>query len=994
MPGPLGVIRKRGHLGRQLGTGGGRMMNRSRRSTYAGNRTHPLGGACGRGILLLAVLSMTFGCTRAYYRRQADTEVNCIIDNKSAAVGSLPGQFRIEIDPRSRMYDGTSPDCPPMPPDDPTSHQLMHCVDCKPGSPCWRHMPTTPVTENPTWKDHLPRDDEGNVVLDLTGAVQVALLHSPEYQEQLETLYLSGLDVSFERFRFDTQFFGGSSIFYEAEGPIRAGRPAGSSRLIVEPSRLGNRFRAEKLTATGGELVVGFANSLMWQFAGPDNYSSRSIIDFNLVQPLLRAGGRIRVMERLTIAERALLANVRQMEHYRRGFYLSVVTGEDPGEGPNRRGGFFGGSGLEGFSGVGGGGFGRVGQFFGGFGQQGFGFTGGAGAQQAGGYIGLLQTAQVIRNQYSNIASLGDSVEQLQAAHDAGRIDRFQVDLARQALYNAQSQLLNSQSIYENTLDNFKLQHGLPPDLPVKIADPMLDHFNLLDPDLATVQIRVTDVLTVLREGVQAAEPGGPNQPLVLPVEPPPEQETEEVPTDFATLVQQAAELNAAAQERLAVAQNDYRRLQEALPERRKSLQRLAERDDAQQVEIDPDLLSVEQLDARVAQLGQELDVLSQRMGGVRTLLDQLTANTDLPPLEHRAQLTAALTLLSGELLELSLLQARARLDAITFDPVDLTPEEAYCIASRYRRDWMNARAALVDSWRLIHFNANDLESDLDLIFSGDIENATDNPFSFRGADGRVSVGLQFDAPLTRLGERNTYRQSLIEFQQARRQYYQFRDRVQRNLRATLRQLGLDDLNFELRRAAVHVGITQVDLTRLRLSEPSRPVAPSAPGVPAQPGGQAQLGATVARDLVNALIDLLNVQNDFLSVWVDHEVQRLQLDFELGVMELDDNGQRIEHAQSLKSFLAELPHSAPYELPSPCEGVVPDPSMMPAPAESGDSPETLPEPRALEIPSPLGGTNDESPAEVRRLPTLTGDPRPADAQQQEAVPAVLLDHRG
>jgi hypothetical protein len=171
-------------------------------------------------------------------------------------------------------------------------------------------------------------------------------------------------------------------------------------------------------------------------------------------------------------------------------------------------------------------------------------------------------------------------------------------------------------------------------------------------------------------------------------------------------------------------------------------------------------------------------------------------------------------------------------------------------------------------------------------------------------------------------------------------------------------------------------------------------VAPSAPGVPAQPGGQAQLGATVARDLVNALIDLLNVQNDFLSVWVDHEVQRLQLDFELGVMELDDNGQRIEHAQSLKSFLAELPHSAPYELPSPCEGVVPDPSMMPAPAESGDSPETLPEPRALEIPSPLGGTNDESPAEVRRLPTLTGDPRPADAQQQEAVPAVLLDHRG
>src|SRR3990172_9946753 len=120
-----------------------------------------------------------------------------------------------------------------MPPDDPVSHQLMHCVDCKPGSPCWRHMGKTPYTDNPTWQDYLPRDEEGNVVLDLTGAVQLALLESPIYQQQLETLYLSGLDVTFERFRLDTQFFGGSSIFYTADGQPRNG--FGSSKLIVQP---------------------------------------------------------------------------------------------------------------------------------------------------------------------------------------------------------------------------------------------------------------------------------------------------------------------------------------------------------------------------------------------------------------------------------------------------------------------------------------------------------------------------------------------------------------------------------------------------------------------------------------------------------------------------------------------------------------------------------------------------------------------------------------
>jgi uncharacterized small protein (DUF1192 family) len=904
-------------------------------------------------MLLIALLVSSFvstsGCTRAYYRQQADDEVNCIIDNKAMAIGSEPGQFRMDIDPRSRMYDGNDPDCPPMPPDDPASHRLMHCVDCKPGSPCWRHMDTTPYTDNPEWQQHLPRDEEGNIVLDLTGAVQLALLQSPNYQQQLETLYLSGLDVTFERFRFDTQFFGGSSAFFTTG-------PGNSNVLTVQPlggpvpgGRLpSGGFEARKLTATGGELVIGLANSLMWQFAGADGFTSRTVLDFAMVQPLLRAGGRIRVMERLTIAERALLANVRQMEHYRRGFYLSVVTGEDPGQGPNRRGGFFGGSGLEGFTGVGGGGFGRVGEFGGGFGGQGFGFTGGAGAQQAGGYLGLLQTAQVIRNQYSNIAGLGDSVEQLQAAYEAGRIDRFQVDLARQALYNAQSQLLNSEAIYEETLDNFKLQHGLPPDLPVKISDPTLDRFNLLDPDLAAVQIRVTDLLTVLRGDVDGAEEGRAGEPLALPAEPPPDAEMESAPTDFASLVSEAAEVKTASQERLAAARNDLQLLTEALPERRASLERLAQREDAQEIEMDPDLLSVERLDERVAALSQEIETLSQRMVAVWARIDGLTGEVALAPDEHRRQLTGALTQLSSELLELSLLQARARLDAITFDPVDLTAEEAFCIASRHRRDWMNARAALVDSWRLIHFNANDLQSDLDLVFSGDITTVSDNPFALDASDGRLSVGLQFDAPLTRLSERNTYRQSLIEYQQSRRRYYQFRDRVQRDVRATLRQLQLDDLNFELRRAAVHVGITQVDLARFRLSEPARPVAPSAPGTPTQPGGGAQFGATVARDLVQALVDLLNVQNDFLSVWVDHEVQRLNLDFDLGVMELDENGIRIEHELPLRTFVAAGTCNVPYELPAPCANVEQRADMSPVdeqlPVIEEQGPELLPEP--------------------------------------------------
>ena len=158
------------------------------------------------------------------------------------------------------------------------------------------------------------------------------------------------------------------------------------------------------MTATGGELVVGFRELADVAIRRAGRLFEPVDSEFQLDSAVAAAGGRARVMERLTISERSLLANVRQMEHYQRGFYLNVVTGRDAGQGPSRRGGLLGGSGLEGFSGVGVGGFGRVGGVGGNQQNTSVGFTGGAGAQQAGGYIGLLQTAQVIRNQYSNIA--------------------------------------------------------------------------------------------------------------------------------------------------------------------------------------------------------------------------------------------------------------------------------------------------------------------------------------------------------------------------------------------------------------------------------------------------------------------------------------------------------------------------------------------------------------------------------------------------------------
>jgi hypothetical protein len=215
--------------------------------------------------------------------------------------------------------------------------------------------------------------------------------------------------------------------------------------------------------------------------------------------------------------------------------------------------------------------------------------------------------------------------------------------------------------------------------------------------------------------------------------------------------------------------------------------------------------------------------------------------------------------------------------------PVDLSPEEALQIARGNRRDWMNARADLVDTWRQIEIRANALRSGLDVTFSGDINTTDNNPVRFRSSTGRLRVGLEFDAPLTRLAERNAYRTALIQYQRARRDYYAFEDGVDQGLRGQLRTIRLNQLNFEIQRAAVLVAIARVDETRLRLDEP-----------PTKTGEGVQYSDSFVERMVSDFSSLLSAQNQFLTVWVDQEVQRMNLELNLGTMQLDANGMWVD----------------------------------------------------------------------------------------------------
>ena len=142
------------------------------------------------------------------------------------------------------MFNPFDLDFQPMPLDDPASYRYMQCVDGRRGYPLWEAAGLTNGAESPDWWQFLPLDEDGVLVLNAENATKIALLESPQYQEQLEQLYLIALDVSGERFQFDTQFFGGADT---ALGTERGG-PTELS--------LGDRdMRMRRNFATGGTCL-------------------------------------------------------------------------------------------------------------------------------------------------------------------------------------------------------------------------------------------------------------------------------------------------------------------------------------------------------------------------------------------------------------------------------------------------------------------------------------------------------------------------------------------------------------------------------------------------------------------------------------------------------------------------------------------------------------------------------------------------------------------
>ena len=768
-------------------------------------------------LCLLAIAMIASGCSRTKYRLQADRDAYCAIQERNYDARWAAHNVSIEMDPRSRYFETYNPDCSPLPPDDPTSHQYMQCVDGKRGWKHWYRNEQRVELENPIWHDTLPElteiDQQGKLLLDVDSALRLAYVHSPNHQRQLETLYLTSLDVTAERFRYDTQLFGGYNAFFDHQGEQSPGGEL--NQLTLGRPNSGNpALQIRRRFATAGELLVGFANSFVFEFTGGDTNLASSILNFTLLQPLLRGAGRDVELENLTQVERDLLANLRTYGHYRQGFYTQVAIGELGVNDVQRRGPS---TSLRSYPGQGG----------------------------VGGYLGLLQQLQQIRNAEANLKLQSRTLAKLEAFLDKGIIDPVQVEQFRQNIQNDRDSLLRSRVSYELALDRYKTDTlGLPPHLEVELDDTLIDQFQLIPKSTTDL----LDSIYVLQRQLRRL----PRPPSV---------------ENLDSAISDLFALSEDMKQHSGTAKDDLQRLSEAMESRREGMS--------------PEL---------VAGLEQQRDSLVQASRERETDVANLSATleavhqnlSDATVAESRTALVRwiddALTAFDQSVL----LQASTRLELVEVPKVALTSSDAYNLALTHRLDFMNGRAALVDTWRQIQVRSDALQSVLNITASGDLRTARDNAVSFRAPTGSLRVGVEFDAPFTRLLERNAYRESLINYQQDRRDYIQSRDRLSLGVRQLLRQLEQLRASLEIQRQSVAIAITRVDLTQQRLNDP-------------QQMGQNRLSATTAINLLSAQSSLRTTQNSFLSAWLNYMSVRMRLYRELGIMTLDPEGSWIEY---------------------------------------------------------------------------------------------------
>ncbi|MEM7167839.1 MAG: TolC family protein [Planctomycetota bacterium] len=206
--------------------------------------------------------------------------------------------------------------------------------------------------------------------------------------------------------------------------------------------------------------------------------------------------------------------------------------------------------------------------------------------------------------------------------------------------------------------------------------------------------------------------------------------------------------------------------------------------------------------------------------------------------------------------------------------PLELSEDVALALAFENRLDLRVAIGRVDDAQRGVVVAADALRADVTLLGSASMGegrsagSAASSDADLRADKGRYSALLSVDLPLERTAERNSYRNSLINLERSVRDVQALEDQIKLAVRNDLRTLLEARESLRIQEQAVAIAGRRVASTGLFL----------------------RAGRAAIRDVLEAQEDLVAAQNALTSARVQYRVSELQLQRDLDVLVVNENG--------------------------------------------------------------------------------------------------------
>jgi len=212
--------------------------------------------------------------------------------------------------------------------------------------------------------------------------------------------------------------------------------------------------------------------------------------------------------------------------------------------------------------------------------------------------------------------------------------------------------------------------------------------------------------------------------------------------------------------------------------------------------------------------------------------------------------------------------------DTENIGPLEIDETEALELAFEKRFDLMVAQGRVYDAQRAIVVLADALGAELTLFGSAElggsrsIGTAASDDTKLRTDKGIYSALLNLDMPFERTAERNAYRNGFITLERAVRDVQILEDEIKISIRNKLRDLLESREGVLIQARSVKLAQKRVRSTNLFLE-----------------AGRAQI-----RDLLESQEALLSTQNALTAAIINYRVAELELQRDMGVLQVDEKG--------------------------------------------------------------------------------------------------------